>query len=144
MGALGTTDVKTPHMDALAASAALFRRAYVAYPVCSASKACIMTGLHAHTNGLVNNTNNYLKPAAKLTEAEKNSPPYLHTRIRTAAPTMIEVLVQERLSHRGERQAARLAQRTLPLPRLHPEARRQTGAHRRHQTCSGQAVVLPS
>jgi|UniRef100_UPI0037841223 N-sulfoglucosamine sulfohydrolase len=94
MGALGTTDVKTPHMDALAASAALFRRAYVAYPVCSASKACIMTGLLAHTNGLVNNTNNYLKPAAKLTEAEKNSPPYLHTRIRSAAPTMIEVLAK--------------------------------------------------
>lgn len=94
MRALGTSDVKTPHMDALAASGALFRRAYVAYPVCSASKACIMTGLHAHTNGLVNNTNNYLKPAAKLTEAEKNSPPYLHTRIRTAAPTMIEVLAQ--------------------------------------------------
>lgn len=93
MGALGTSDVKTPHMDALAASGALFRRAYVGYPVCSASKACIMTGLHSHTNGLVNNTNNYHKSAAKLTEAEKQSPPYLHTRIRSAGPTMIEVLV---------------------------------------------------
>lgn len=92
MGALGTSDVKTPHMDALAASGTLFRRAYVGYPVCSASKACIMTGLHSHTNGLVNNTNNYLKPASKLTEAEKQAPPYLHTRIRSAGPTMIEVL----------------------------------------------------
>lgn len=92
MGAMGTTDVKTPHMDALAASGTLFRRAYVAYPVCSASKACIMTGLHSHTNGLVNNTNNYLKPAAKLTEAEKKAPPYVHTRIRSTAPTLIEVL----------------------------------------------------
>ena len=93
-GAMGRTDVKTPRMDALAASGALFRRAYVAYPVCSASKACIMTGLHGHTNGLLNNTNNFFKPAAKLTEAEKKTPPYLHTRIRTAAPTMIETLVQ--------------------------------------------------
>lgn len=92
MGALGTKDVKTPNMDALAASGALFRQAYVAYPVCSASKACIMTGLHSHTNGLVNNTNNYLKPAAKITEAEKNAPPYVHTRIRSTAPTLIEVL----------------------------------------------------
>jgi N-sulfoglucosamine sulfohydrolase len=92
MGALGTADVKTPHMDALAASGSLFRRAYVGYPVCSASKACIMTGLHSHTNGLVNNTNNYLKPAAKLTEAEKQSPPYLHTRIRSTGHTLIEVL----------------------------------------------------
>jgi N-sulfoglucosamine sulfohydrolase len=95
MGALGTADVKTPHMDALAASGALFRRAYVAYPVCSASKACIMTGLHGHTNGLINNTNNHFKPAAKLTEAEKKSPPYLHTRIRTSAPTMIEMLASQ-------------------------------------------------
>lgn len=93
MGALGTSDVKTPQMDALAASGALFRRAYVGYPVCSASKACIMTGLHSHTNGLVNNTNNYLKPAAKLTEAEKQAPPYLHTCIRSTSPTLIEVLV---------------------------------------------------
>lgn len=95
MGALGATDVKTPHMDALAASGALFRRAYVGYPVCSASKACIMTGLHSHTNGLINNTNNYLKPAAKLTEAEKQSPPYLHTRIRSQGTTMIEVLASQ-------------------------------------------------
>lgn len=94
MSALGTPDVKTPNMDALAASGALFRRAYVAYPVCSASKACIMTGLHSHVNGLVNNTNNYLKPAAKLTEAEKNAPPYKHTRIISTAPTLIEVLKQ--------------------------------------------------
>jgi N-sulfoglucosamine sulfohydrolase len=95
MGALGTTDVKTPHMDALAASGTLFRRAYVGYPVCSASKACIMTGLHSHTNGLVNNTNNYLKPAAKLTEAEKQAPPYLHTRIRSKGATMVEVLATQ-------------------------------------------------
>ncbi|MBK8038028.1 MAG: sulfatase [Verrucomicrobiaceae bacterium] len=93
-GAMGRSDVKTPRMDALAASAALFRRAYVAYPVCSASKACLMTGLQGHTNGLINNTNNFFKHAAKLTEAEKNSPPYLHTRIRTTAPTLIEALVQ--------------------------------------------------
>lgn len=92
-GAMGRTDVQTPRMDALAASGAMFRRAYVAYPVCSASKACLMTGLHSHTNGLLNNTNNFFKHAAKLTEAEKQSPPYLHTRIRTSAPTLIETLV---------------------------------------------------
>ena len=94
MSALGLTDIQTPHMDALAAGGALFRRAYVAYPVCSASKACIMTGLHSHTNGLVNNTNNFFKRADKLTEVEKKTPPYLHTRIRSAAPTLVEVLVQ--------------------------------------------------
>lgn len=94
MSALGRTDIQTPRMDALAASGALFRRAYVAYPVCSASKACIMTGLHSHVNGLVNNTNNHFKRAEKLSDAEKKSPPYLHTRIRSTAPTLVEVLVQ--------------------------------------------------
>lgn len=94
MGVLGCKDIQTPRMDALAAGGALFRRAYVAYPVCSASKACIMTGLHSHTNGLVNNTNNFFKPASRLTDAEKNSPPYLHTRIRSTASTLVEVLVQ--------------------------------------------------
>ena len=94
MSALGRTDIQTPNMDSLAASGALFRRAYVAYPVCSASKACIMTGLHGHVNGLVNNTNNFFKRADKLTEAEKMTPPYLHTRIRSTAPTLVEVLVQ--------------------------------------------------
>lgn len=93
-GAMGRTDVKTPRMDALTSSAALFRRAYVAYPVCSASKACLMTGLHGHSNGLINNTNNFFKHAAQLTEAEKKSPPYLHTRIRSAEPTLIEALVK--------------------------------------------------
>lgn len=95
MGALGSSDVKTPHMDALAASGVLFRRAYVGYPVCSASKACIMTGLHSHTNGLINNTHNYLKPAGKLTEAEKQAPPYLHTRIRSQGATLVEVLAAQ-------------------------------------------------
>jgi N-sulfoglucosamine sulfohydrolase len=94
MSALGRTDIQTPNMDALAAGGALFRRAYVAYPVCSASKACIMTGLHSHTNGLVNNTNNFFKRADKLTDAEKKTPPYLHTRIRSTAPTLVEVLVK--------------------------------------------------
>ena len=43
---------------------------------------------------MINNTNNFFKHAEKLTEAEKKSPPYLHTRIRSNAPTLIETLVQ--------------------------------------------------
>ncbi len=92
LGALGTPGVKTPQLDALAARGALFRRAYVGYPVCSASKACLYTGLYPHCNGLRNNTNNYLKPAAKLSAAEQNAPPYRHVRIRSAGPTLVEVL----------------------------------------------------
>ena len=38
---LGTPGLKTPHMDALARSGMYFEQAFVAYPVCSASKAAI-------------------------------------------------------------------------------------------------------
>ena len=48
LGCLGTAGLQTPHMDALAQSGVFFRNAFVAYPVCSASKACIYTGLHNH------------------------------------------------------------------------------------------------
>ena len=73
LGVLGTAGLRTPHMDALARSGMLFRNAFVAYPVCSASKACIYTGLHNHRNGILNNTVNYHKPAAKLTPANARS-----------------------------------------------------------------------
>ena len=56
LGVLGTAGLQTPPMDALARSGVLFRNAFVAYPVCSASKACIYTGLHNHRNGILNNT----------------------------------------------------------------------------------------
>jgi N-sulfoglucosamine sulfohydrolase len=40
---LGTPGLQTPNMDALARSGVFFRNAFVAYPVCSPSKACIYT-----------------------------------------------------------------------------------------------------
>lgn len=92
MGAMGTAGIQTPHMDALAQSGVLFRHAYVAYPVCSASKAAIYTSLHNHTNGLLNNTANYHKPAAKLTEAEKQRGVYRLNRIQTETQTLVERL----------------------------------------------------
>jgi len=93
MGCLGTAGVETPHMDALAASATLFRTAWVGYPVCSASKACLLTGLDSTVNGLLNNTPNYFKPAARLTPAELADPRYHAARIRSPAPTLVEHLV---------------------------------------------------
>jgi N-sulfoglucosamine sulfohydrolase len=92
MGTFGTPGLQTPHMDALAKSGVLFRHAYVAYPVCSPSKAAIYTALHNHTTGLLNNTVNYYKPAGRLTVAEKKNPLYLGNRIRTESPTLIERL----------------------------------------------------
>lgn len=94
MGALGTPGLQTPHMDALAASGVLFHQAYVAYPVCSASKAALYTGLHNHTQGLLNNTVNYYKPAQALSQAERNNSLYRRNRIAAGFPTLVERLHQ--------------------------------------------------
>lgn len=92
LGFLGTPGLQTPHMDALARSGVYFNHAFIAYPVCSPSKAAIYTGLHNHTTGLLNNTPNYHKPAAQLTPQERNQPLYVRNRIAAAHPTLIERL----------------------------------------------------
>ncbi len=88
----GTPGLQTPHMDALAKSGMVFRNAYVAYPVCSASKAALMTSLHSHFNGLLNNTVNYHKPASALTPAERGRAIYVRNRIDDKLPTLTERL----------------------------------------------------
>jgi len=92
MSAFGAPGIQTPHMDALARAGVQFRQAYVAYSVCSASKAAIYTSLHNHTNGLLNNTANYHKPANKLTDAEKKRAVYVENRIHSETQTLIELL----------------------------------------------------
>lgn len=92
LGCLGTTGLQTPHMDGLARSGVLFRNAFVAYPVCSASKACIYTALHNHRNGILNNTVNYHKPARELTPAQRRFPLYMRNRIAADIPTLTERL----------------------------------------------------
>jgi N-sulfoglucosamine sulfohydrolase len=91
-GYLGTPGLQTPGMDSLARTGVSFNNAFVAYPVCSASKASIYTGLHNHTNGLLNNTENFHKPASELTPAERNKPIYANNRIHQELPTLVERL----------------------------------------------------
>jgi len=47
----GHPDVKTPNMDRLASQGRAFMNAHCVVPVCSASRASIMSGLHATTHG---------------------------------------------------------------------------------------------
>jgi N-sulfoglucosamine sulfohydrolase len=89
---LGTPGLQTPHMDSLARSGVYFNHAFVAYPVCSASKAAIYTGLHSHANGILNNTLNYHKPAAQVTDAERGHVLSRTNRIRDGLPTLVERL----------------------------------------------------
>jgi N-sulfoglucosamine sulfohydrolase len=51
LGCYGYPQVKTPHMDALAADGTLFTNAYATTASCSASRSVVMTGLHNHSNG---------------------------------------------------------------------------------------------
>lgn len=95
LGCRGTAGLKTPNLDRLATEGTLFREAFVGYPVCSASKACIYTGLYPHVNGLRNNTQNYPKPASELKESERNNPTYQNVRLREPCVTWVEVLKQQ-------------------------------------------------
>ncbi len=89
---VGTSGIQTPNMDALARSGVYFDRAFVVYPVCSASKAAIYTGLHNHTNGILNNTINLHKPASAVTAAERNHLLFRTNRVRDEFPTLVERL----------------------------------------------------
>lgn len=50
-GAYGNADVKTPHLDALAAQGSLFTHAFATTASCSASRSVLLTGWHNHRTG---------------------------------------------------------------------------------------------
>ncbi|WP_182866416.1 sulfatase family protein [Rhodopirellula sp. JC639] len=89
---LETPGLQTPHMDALAKSGTYFSNAFVVYPVCSASKAAIYTGLHNHSNGILNNTHNFHKPAGQVTAAERGLKLAQANRIHDEFKTLTEIL----------------------------------------------------
>jgi len=94
MSLFATPGVNTPHLDQLAREGMYFKNAFVAYPVCSASKSALYTGLHSHANGTVNNTVNYHRPDAELSALDRERPLYLNNRIKENIPTLIELLKQ--------------------------------------------------
>ena len=51
LGAYGDAVARTPHMDALAKRGRNFLNAHCAVPVCSASRASVMSGVAATTHG---------------------------------------------------------------------------------------------
>ena len=48
--------VETPNIDRVAREGARFLNAFAATPLCSPSRASILTGQHIHTNGIIDNT----------------------------------------------------------------------------------------
>jgi arylsulfatase A-like enzyme len=55
LGCLGSPDVRTPNLDALAKQGLLFRNTFANSPVCCPARAILLTGRYAHANGMVAN-----------------------------------------------------------------------------------------
>ncbi|MEW6997805.1 sulfatase-like hydrolase/transferase [Colwelliaceae bacterium BS250] len=55
VGFTGSTEIKTPHIDALAKSGVIFEQGYVSAPVCGPSRAGLMTGRNQVNFGFDNN-----------------------------------------------------------------------------------------
>ena len=59
----------TPNMDRLAAEGVRFRNAFVTLPLCSPSRAAILTGRYNHLNGIINNSTAF--PTSAVTYASR-------------------------------------------------------------------------
>jgi arylsulfatase A-like enzyme len=68
LGCLGATDLKTPHIDTVAAAGARFTNWYAQAPVCAPSRAALMTGRYPIRAGVPNNGQE-LKPSEQTIAA---------------------------------------------------------------------------
>lgn len=64
-------DVPTPNIDRLAKEGVLFTNATCAYPICSPSRASIITGQYAHKHGLIHNCMKYDYLQEELPDTEE-------------------------------------------------------------------------
>ncbi len=55
LGCMGNEDVRTPHINRIAAEGLLMRNTFANTPVCCPARANILTGKYAHKNGMVAN-----------------------------------------------------------------------------------------
>lgn len=55
VGCYGNPIIRTPHIDALAASGVRFAQTFAQHPQCAPSRAALMTGRYPHVNGAISN-----------------------------------------------------------------------------------------
>src|SRR5687767_10301624 len=72
LGCYGDTSARTPNIDAFAKTAVRYTRAFSAAPVCSPSRATLITGVHANSLG-----NPHLRCEFPLPTGFKGYPGYL-------------------------------------------------------------------
>ena len=75
VGAYGATDLETPHLDRLASRGIRFTQFYAAAPLCSPSRASLLTGKTPERAGVPSNISSRVAidgiPAAQVTIAER-------------------------------------------------------------------------
>src|SRR5256885_8923398 len=59
MSCAGHPFIKTPNIDRIAHEGAMFRNYFVTLPLCSPSRATLLTGQYAHKNGVVDNVTDH-------------------------------------------------------------------------------------
>ena len=67
LGCYGNTIIETPHLDRLAARGVRFTQAYAAAPVCSPTRASLMSGRSPHRTGITDFIPGHWRPFAPLT-----------------------------------------------------------------------------
>lgn len=66
IGALGNPHIRTPTLDALCAGGTAFRRAYTQSPICTPSRASMLTGRYPASHHVYRNGNAFFPPSEKL------------------------------------------------------------------------------
>jgi len=73
MGLMGHPFIKPPGLDKLAREGLVFRNAFHPTPLCSPSRASILTGTYAHTHGVLNNHTPWTGQKKTFLEYMKNA-----------------------------------------------------------------------
>jgi len=97
LGCYGSEYYRTPHLDRLASEGMRFTQAYAACPVCSPTRASIMTGRHPVRTGITD----YINPAGRNQPDQWKKPTKMMPASYADRLALDEVTIAERLKESG-------------------------------------------